>query len=215
MDQPEEPIPTPPAYLAPYLQAARTCGGGFGTLLWASPATQAVRFEAIRRIYDPAGRSVLDVGCGRADYLGFLLDRGIRPADYIGIEAVGPLADAADERAEQARRAGVAVRILRADFVREPVRIFVGADVVMFSGSLNTAGDDVFYPTLRRAYEAAAEAMVFNFLDSTMLAGRDYLVWRRPADVLRFAGSLSADVRVRDEYLPGDCTVAVVKRGEE
>lgn len=215
MDQPDDPTPASPPYLAPYLQAARTYGGGFGSLLWASPNTQAARFEAIRRIYDPAGRSVLDVGCGRADYLGFLLDSGARPADYIGIEAVGPLADAAEERAEPARREGVAVRIIRADFVREPVRMFVGSDVVVFSGSLNTAGDDVFYPTLRRAYEAAAEALVFNFLDSTALAGKDFLVWRRPADVLRFARSLSPDVRVRDDYLPGDCTVAVVKPPEQ
>src|SRR4051794_25231511 len=215
MSDPDDPTPAAPAYLAPYLQAAETYGGGFGALLWASPATQAARFDAIRRIYDPAGRSVLDVGCGRADYLDFLLDRGVRPADYIGIEAVAALADAAGERAGRARAQGIAVRIIQADFVRDPVRMFVGADVVVFSGSLNTAGDEVFYLTLRRAYEAAAEAVVFNFLDSAMLAGRDYLVWRRPDDVLRFARSLSPDVRVRDDYLPGDRTVAVIKPGEQ
>src|SRR3954452_4578701 len=107
MSDPKEPAPPPP-YLAPYVEAARSPGGSFGSLLWASPATQSARFEAIRRIYDPAGRSLLDVGCGRAGYLGSLLDRGIRPAASIGIEAVGPLADAAEERAERARREGVA-----------------------------------------------------------------------------------------------------------
>ena len=35
-----------PSYLLPYLTAASKYGSGFGTLLWASPKTQAVRFRA-------------------------------------------------------------------------------------------------------------------------------------------------------------------------
>ena len=78
--------------------------------------------------------------------------------------------------------------------------------MVVFSGSLNTAEDDDFYTTLRRAFEAAAEALVFNFLADAYLAGADYLHWRRPEDVIAFASQLSADVRTLDDYLPGDFT---------
>mgnify|MGYP001096030021 CR=1 FL=1 len=91
--------------------------------------------------------------------------------------------------------------------------MFVGADVVIFSGSLNTADDGVFYSTLRRAYDAAAAALVFNYLCSPMLAGMSYLAWRRPEAVLRFARGLGdGEVRTLEDYLDGDCTVAVVKR---
>lgn len=197
------------SYLQPYRDAARVYGAGFGSLLWASPQTQAVRFDAIRRIVDLHGRSVLDVGCGRADLLEHLLDRGVRPADYIGIEAVDELAAAAE--AKQLPGA----TIVRADFVAEPVRLFVGADVVVFSGSLNTADDSVFYATLARAWEAAAEALVFNFLCSPLLAGREYLFWRRADDVTRFSGTLgAASVGTADDYLPGDMTVRV-RRDDE
>ena len=147
-----DPAATDPPYLAPYRRAARAHGAGFGSLLWASPSTQAARFEAIARIHPLEGKSLLDVGCGRADLLDFLRARGVRLADYIGIEAVDELADAA------ARKQADGVRIIRADFVQDPARMFVGADVVVFSGSLNTADDEVFYATLRRAYDAAAEA---------------------------------------------------------
>src|SRR5437868_1227064 len=61
-----------PDYLEPYLDAARTHGGGFGSLLWASPQTQAARFQAIHRIIDLSGARVLDAGCGRADLPEFL-----------------------------------------------------------------------------------------------------------------------------------------------
>ena len=89
--------------------------------------------------------------------------------------------------------------------------MFVGADVVIFSGSLNTADDSAFYPTLRRAFDATAEALVFNFLSSPLLAAAGYLSWRRREDVLAFARDLAPDVSVLEDYLEGDCTVAVTK----
>lgn len=219
----------PPPYLMPYLRAAAVHGRGFGSLLWSSPGSQAVRFRAITRLWDLNGTSVLDVGCGRADLLDFLLAGGIRPADYIGIEAVADLADEADRKGK-AYGAGAAggpadgpqVTILRADFVREPARMFVGADVIVFSGSLNTVDDLSFYDTLRRAYDAAAEGLVFNFLDSPTLAGNDYLWWRRREDVMDFLSVLTGvprgngvAVRMLGDYLDGDCTAAVRKPQDE
>ena len=50
--------------------------------------------------------------------------------------------------------------------------MFVGADVIAFSGSLNTMDDETFYATLRRAYDATAATLVFNFLASPFLAAR-------------------------------------------
>jgi SAM-dependent methyltransferase len=200
---------SPVPYLLPYLKAAERHGSDFPSLLWASPQTQAARFEAIRRLGGMHAKSVLDVGCGRADLLDFLIRRGVRPADYTGIEAVDTLAAAAEDTC--VRWAGVRGRVIRADFVREPLRLFAGADVVVFSGSLNTLDDAPFYTTIRRAFEAAAERLVFNFLCSTYLAGAEYLRWRRPQDVLKFAATLTGEVRTLDDYLPGDFTVALGK----
>jgi SAM-dependent methyltransferase len=193
------------SYLQPYLRAARQFGAGFSALLWASPKTQRARFDAIRRAYDPEGKSVLDAGCGRADYMEFLLARDVRPADYIGLEAVETLADAA-----QAKKFPN-TRIVRGDFVREPAKLFVGADVIVFSGSLNTMDEATFYEILRRAYDATAEAVVFNFLSSSALAGRAYLTWHSRERVEAFARRTAADVHVLEDYLQGDCTIAMLK----
>ena len=193
-------------YLVPYLNAAERHGAGFGALLWASPETQATRFDAIERLGRLHGKSVLDVGCGRADLLAYLLGRGVRPADYTGIEAVAELASAA---VRNCAGAGVPARIIRADFLREPLRLFVGADAVVFSGSLNTVDDGPFYGTLRRAFESTADLVVFNFLCSPYLAGAEYLRWRRPSDVLGYCSQLTRDVRTLENYLQGDFTVAL------
>ena len=195
-------------YLLPYLKAAERHGSDFPSLLWASPQTQAARFDAVERLGRLHGKSVLDVGCGRADLLRYLLDRAVRPADYTGIEAIGALASAAERNCPRAA-GGPPARILRADFLREPLRLFVGADVVVFSGSFNTVEDEAFYTTVRRAFEATADLLVFNFLASPYLAGADYLRWRRPSEVLGFCARLTSDVRTLEDYLEGDCTVAL------
>jgi hypothetical protein len=51
--------------------------------------------------------------------------------------------------------------------------------------------------------------LIFNFLCSSQLAGASYLSWHRAEDVLSFVRRLSTRVRKIDDYLPGDCTVAV------
>jgi SAM-dependent methyltransferase len=198
-----------PTYLRPYDAAAARHGAGFGALLWASPKTQAVRFDALARAADFAGRRVLDVGCGRADLLDFLVARGERPAHYTGIEGVPALAAAA---LAKHRVPDVPVQIIEADFVVDPHRLFVGADVVAISGSLNTLEPAAFYATIRRAYQAATNALVFNFLCSDRLAGADHLRWHPLHEVSGFVGTLSADMTALDDYLQGDCTVAVRKR---
>lgn len=194
--------PSPPDYLAPYLQAARRHGGGFPTLLWASPDTQRLRFEAMTRMADFEGARVLDIGCGRADLLTYLLEQGITPDDYIGIEAVPELADAAE-------RTGA--RVLRADFIDQPRTLLCGSDLLVISGSLNTAKDVAFFETLRRAYDAAGHSMVFNFLDSPRLASAPHLYHRPLPVVLNHCRRLARDVRHLTDYLPGDATVGLFK----
>jgi hypothetical protein len=193
-------------YLVPYVDAARQHGGAFRALLWASPKTQRARFAAIVRAVRLDGRVILDAGCGRADFMKYLLDQKIKPFEYVGLEAVDALAQAAvAANYENAR-------ILGGDFVSEPLRFCVGAEVIVFSGSLNTLPDDIFYQTLRHAFTASGEEVVFNYLSSPALAGKEYLYWRSPEDVVQFARTLSGDVEAWEDYLHGDCTVVVRKK---
>ncbi len=188
-------------YLDPYLNAVRRHGARFESLLWASPQTQALRFEAIARLCDLNGMNALDVGCGRADLLEWLLARNIRPAHYLGLEAVPELAEAARKKRLPD------CQIIQADFVCEPHRLLAGADVVLFCGSLNTLSVDDFYRTLRVAFEAATCALVFNFLCSPRLASADWLTWHRVEDVEHFLGTVGGTVRKLDGYYEGDCTI--------
>ena len=194
-----------PSYLEPYLNATKKHGAGFGSLLWASPKTQAVRFAALLRTFDLQDRCVLDAGCGRADFLEFMLNQNIIPRRYIGLEAVGDLANAAEAK-------GLAnCEIVRGDFVDDHKHLEIGPDVILFCGSLNTLEESEFYRTLLAAFTAASCGVAFNFLCSPYLAASSFLTWHRIEAVLAFAGKLSDHVRIWDNYLKGDATVAIGK----
>ena len=195
-------------YLEPYRRAASRHGDRFGSLLWASPKTQSARFDAICRLAGLAGRRVLDAGCGRADLMDFLQQRGVEPAEYIGIEAVDELVAAAMQKKLPK------AQIIHGDFVRDPQMLEIGADVVVFSGSLNTLEPDQFRISLKQGWEAAGEVMVFNFLAAAHIASADWLTWHHAEQVLEFARSFSSEVRMLEDYLDGDCTIAVWKSGK-
>src|SRR5882672_8832123 len=156
-------------YLEPYRRAASQHGERFGSLLWASPRTQAARFDAICRLADMRGKRVLDAGCGRGDLMDFLMEREVGPREYVGIEAGDELATAA------MRKNFAGARIVHGDFVREPKLLDVGADVMVFSGSLNTLDSAQFYLSLRQGWEAGGEVLVFNFLAAAHIASAEWL----------------------------------------
>lgn len=193
-----------PGYLKPYLDAARVHGDGFPSLLWASPITQLVRFDAFSRAVNFQNCSVLDVGCGRGDLYDFLKLIGRRPSEYIGIEAVPELANAVEAKG---------LKVIRKDFIADPLCLFTASDIVTISGAINTCPDDAFFTTIHRAWDATAHHLVFNFLSSKYLAGADHLFWRDPEAVDRFCrNTLSvAPVRFAD-YLEGDMTFVLTKK---
>jgi len=194
-----------PAYLRPYLDAVDKHGAKFESLLWANPSSQAARFAALARWCELDGRIILDAGCGRADFLEYLHQRKIMPAKYIGIEAVAELAEAA------LRKNLPDAQILRGDFIDDPQILHRNADVILFSGSLNTLSTDDFYQTLRLAWQFTRSELGFNFLSSPRLASAQHLTWHRKPDVLEWAYSLTADVAVDSTYREGDCTVVLRK----
>ncbi|HEY1922460.1 MAG TPA: class I SAM-dependent methyltransferase [Tepidisphaeraceae bacterium] len=194
-----------PSYLRPYLDAAERHGGKFESLLWANPSAQAARFAALAKWSEMQGRIVLDAGCGRADLLDYLVNQGIGPREYIGVEAVEVLAEAAG------RKKYPNASIIRGDFVVDPTLLDQGADVIVFSGSLNTLSTVDFYQSLRIAWQYARCELAFNFLCSPRLASGKHLTWHAMSDVQAFAFRLSGDVAVDDSYRNGDCTVVIRK----
>lgn len=194
-----------PTYLTPYVKARRRHGRGVRSLLWEDRRAQEVRFEAIARSCPMNGLHVLDVGCGHGDLLTYLRTHGVFPERYTGIEAPNLLGRAARLRRQKG------VRLITEDFVKAPGVLDVGADVVVFSGSLNLLPSPQFYRIVRAAWAATGQYLALNFLDSHVLAGGSWLKWHRRRTVLAFAERSAKSVIVDTTYEEGDCTVVMRK----
>ena len=212
---------TDPDYLKPYTDAMKEHGPAFESTLWNSPEKQAARFDVIEGMVDLTGRIVVDAGCGLGDLAQRLTETGVEYGLYIGLEAMPEFVDAASAR--EIPEAACAV----ADFVADG-RVFSDLqkheilqghpiDVVVFSGSLNTLGEEAMLNVLERAWEAAGEALVFNFLSTRHHrgpAGDETAPAFRvdPVRVLEWAMQRTPNVLFRQEYFQGhDATVAMMK----
>ena len=238
---PAPPIPAGPAstagfpgvaaHLKPYKEAVQRFGACFEATLWASEKHQRTRFEVLVDECPFAGVSVLDAGCARAELMAYLGERGISPRLYAGIEGVHELANAARERLKHCAIPSV---VVEGDFVADAgllarVAKAAGAagdaegraDVVVFSGSLNTLKTEAAIRVLDRAWPVARRALVFNFLSDCCtdeIRGGDTGPAHRfdTVRVLAWALTRTTRVRFRQDYFPGghDATVVMLRESE-
>ena len=194
-----------PPYLAPYQRAAKRHGGEFEALCWTSLIEQTARFKAMIEVYDFASKRMIDAGCGRADFFDYLTSRGIIPANYLGLEAICPLAD----RAKHKTRANFA--ILNEDFLISGFPPDFFPDVIVFSGTLNTFKVKSLQTALHSALEATRDTVVFNYLCKPDKAGAPWLAWHTENEIRSLIKSSSCEVSFHGGYLDGDVTV-VAKR---
>jgi hypothetical protein len=194
-----------PPYLAPYQRAVKRYGAEFEALCWTSLIEQTARFKAMIEVYDFASKRMIDAGCGRADFYDYLTACGIIPGDYLGIEAILPLADGAK------RKTGANYSILTEDFLVSGFPPDFHPDVIVFSGSLNTFKVESLQRALRSAIEAARDSVVFNCLCTPDKAGAPWLAWHSEKEIRSLIEPCSCEISFHHGYLDGDVTV-VAKR---
>lgn len=214
-------------YLEPYEKATREMGAGFESQLWMSKDAQRTRFEVLAQVGRFKGRVVADLGCGVGDLPIFLHEhvRDQFPLSYIGIEGVEAMAVFARERIVES---GVRNAIFDiGDFVADkslPDMLVndAGAEVFVFSGSLNTLSveraidvlDGFWNALIASKAESRSGTLIFNFLSDRHDAQRSPAsapaVRFDPAVMLDWALSRTPIVQLRHDYLSGhDATVVM------
>ncbi|MDX1682582.1 MAG: class I SAM-dependent methyltransferase [Phycisphaeraceae bacterium] len=197
-------------YLEPYENAQEQFGTDFAVTLWAGPETQHRRFAVIADMVDLTDRTIVDAGCGRGDLAAWMHDAGIDFKHYLGIDALDDVITFARER----ELVGTDFQV--ADLLADPdILAGAGADVIIFSGSLNTMKPDEVQTLLDAAWRATGQTLVFNFLSDlcTDRAPKDTGPARRFDTVqwLKWAADRTPAIRYRQDYLDHghDATIAM------
>lgn len=202
------------SYLKPYRDAQAEHGSDFDVTMWARPQTQRLRFQVFCEMQGLAGKRVLDAGCSRGDFAAYLLERGIRYGQFIGIDGL-------DEVIGFARGRGLPdSRFEAGDFVKDPGLLATGSpQVVTISGSLNTMDVDTALRVLEGAWSGCGEALAFNFL-SDRAGGKappqEYPAGRLPTlKLLDWALTQTADVQLRQDYFDHGHDATILMRKED
>lgn len=177
--------------------------GTTGALGWRDEESQTRRFEAIAAAADFNGAALLDLGCGHGDLCGFLYER-FADFSYLGLEQVPEFVARAKETYLNHPRTS----FHQCDFstVQLP-----RVDYVIASGALNYRCEDAdyFVTTVKRMYEAAGKALIFNVLDTEQFPEHPLLMGRDLEAVAAICRELSPSVRVVTGYAVDDTTFCV------
>jgi ubiquinone/menaquinone biosynthesis C-methylase UbiE len=170
------------------------------TLGWDKRESQQARFGVAVDSFDFAGRTVLDVGCGLADFHEFLRERGAEPSRYTGCD-INP------DLLERCRRRQPGCDFHEANLLVDDVP---GGpfDVVTLFGVVNFrfsefSNEDFARGMMRRAFEHCREAVVMDMLtatNDTSYPKEDFVYYYDPADMLKYALSLTPHVSLRHDY---------------
>lgn len=173
-----------------------------------TPEGQRRRYEAFRGIVGGlAGKSLLDFGCGKGDFHGFLRDLGVTCA-YCGVDVNAGLT-------ALARRKYPEAEFLTLDVEETPwERRF---DVVVACGVFNLRIGgiaDSLRETVKILYGLCRESLHVNFLTARTPRRDVELHYVEPSDLLRFAlEELSPRVTLRHGLVPDDVYLSVYRGG--
>ncbi len=203
------------AYLEPYRRAVDQFGDTFEVALWATPTTQLARFEVFAQMGDLSGKRVLDAGCGRGDFAGWLVEQRIDVASFVGVDGV-------PELIEFARARGLPnCEFHCGDLLTDAELPAIGRpQVICISGTLNTLTFRQSLAVLDSCWAATQELLLFNFLSD--LASRRAAPQTGPArrlntlKLLQWATERSESVIYRQDYLKfgHDATILMKKRDD-
>lgn len=210
-------------YLQPYRDAVLRYGAGFSALLWSSREGQQTRFDVMIDLVDPeacrdtdmrglATCTILDVGCGTGDFAQRLLDRDVKFSQYVGVDAVSEMIDAARERKLERCEFIVADVLTDESVLRDRA-----PDYACISGTLNTMDEDTARRLVHRCFEASAQGVVFNFLSNRpdeQWHDKDLGPARR-FDTIRWldwALHITPRMRFAQDYLDGHDATIVMRR---
>ncbi|MDQ6998022.1 MAG: class I SAM-dependent methyltransferase [Mariprofundus sp.] len=169
-------------------------------LYWSSREIQETRFRVLSEIGIETGDSLLDVGCGFADFKSWIEEQG-RAVAFTGIDLSPDLIRVAKEKHPDAKL--LCGELFDFHFEAQSF------DWVILSGAMNEQLHDqgeYARKMIASMFALCGKGLAFNMLDARTLKAHD-LQSVEPQEMLEYCQSLCADVQLRDDYLPNDFTI--------
>ncbi|MEA3554200.1 MAG: class I SAM-dependent methyltransferase [Campylobacterota bacterium] len=164
---------------------------------WNSKYTQYKRFEILTKLIkkDIKSSSIIDVGCGFAEYYNYLQNNNRTPSKYIGI-------DCEDEMVNISKK-----RFPNQEFYKQNILYdnLINADYYISSGALNILTYDEINIFIKKCFESANKGFLFNFLKNlTFNSIKKY-------EIIDICKTHTNNIIIKENYLENDFTIFMVK----
>lgn len=182
-----------------YNRQARRHGDSLAALGWQTAAGQAVRFSQFLQAL-PA-QSIVDFGCGRGDFYGFLCDQGWT-GTYIGLDISPEMTRLAQKRYPDAT------------FITGSLADVPPADVVVASGVFSLQIPDPMHNLTVQIGTLLARAryqLVFNALSQSCESQVPGLQYYNATQVHRLCRQWDPQAVIIRDYWPDDFTIHIKK----
>ncbi len=182
-------------------------GDNVHSLAWESEYTQKTRFAVLAQVADLNGKSILDVGCGKADLYSYLLEIGVE-TEYYGVDMTLGLLDIAKKNFP-------GISLFYRDFLIEAR--YPEVDFIVSSGIANVKTPDnqeYMEEAIRKMFSLCGTGVAVNMLSSYAMDSQmeNGMYFYSPEQMFRFAMKLTRDVILRHDYLANDFTLYMYKK---
>jgi ubiquinone/menaquinone biosynthesis C-methylase UbiE len=181
----------------------------FERLGWENEKAQNLRFQVLYDHTELKGKSLLDVGCGLGNLLGYLMEKGVN-LRYTGVDIL-------DNMVKEAKGRYPDAEFIHGDIFTDELFKPGSFDCVFSSGifNLNLGNNIEFFPiALEKMFSLSRETVVINLLHKHSGDIDELYFYYHPDEVQNIIRSLiktPVDIKIVEEYLPNDFTVICTK----
>lgn len=184
-----------------YSNRFKELGVSSRALGWGCKEDQLERFNVIVKECDLMGKTIMDIGCGFADFYVYLKERNIE-VDYIGVDINPDFVNYCKEKFPNQQ-------FYKKNIMTHSEEL-PSADIVLSNGALNLKLDNISnfeYSKhfIKKAFEKTEEDLAIDFLSTYRTPDypkEDFVYYHLPEEIFKFAISLTSNVRLIHNYKP-------------
>ncbi|PPK61390.1 methyltransferase family protein [Malaciobacter marinus] len=163
---------------------------------WNSKFSQYLRFEVLTKyLQDLQNSTILDTGCGFAEYLNFLKNKKIDFKKYTGIDCEEHMVQISKKRFKN-------YEFLLLDILKDDLP---KADYYICSGAMNLLEFEDMKIFIQKCFDSSKKGFVFNFLKESSFT------YVSQKEILSFCKTITTKIELEDTYLHNDCTIYLEK----
>jgi SAM-dependent methyltransferase len=180
-----------------YKKAIEKYGISAQGVQWNSDYTQYKRFEILTSFIENEIKesSIIDAGCGFAEYYNYLFDNNLKPKSYLGIDCEEQMISLASKRF-------LDTKFKKQNILKEELDF---ADYYICSGAMNILEEDEVFIFINKCFYFSKKAFIFNFLKN------DSLTKVSKTKVINHCLTLSSKIEIKEDYLRNDFSIYLKK----